>query len=84
MARERKRVMGQLAAFEISMIASMFGGEQIDPDTINPYGVRPRMSKANRELMERDKKEQFRASQRREQAHGKARTNVKHFPIMVK
>jgi len=37
MARERKRVDGELVAYEIAWIVQLITGEQIDPDAINPY-----------------------------------------------
>lgn len=38
MAEERKRVMGELAAWQVAVIAAMFGA-QLDAAEINPYRV---------------------------------------------
>lgn len=38
MAAEKKRIAGELAAFQIAWIARMLTGEKVDPRDINPYG----------------------------------------------
>lgn len=84
MAREKRRILGQLAAYQIAMIASMFGGGEVSPDEINPYREKPVMSKALKALAERDNREAFHAAQQRQAKHGAKRQNVKHYPIIVK
>lgn len=84
MAIEKKRVLGQLAAYEVAMVARMLGSGQVDPDSINPFAVKPRMSAANRRLLERDQKETVRAAHRRHERKGRVRKNVRHYPIGVK
>lgn len=37
MARERKRVMGEIAGFEMAWLALKLTGEKIDPIELNPY-----------------------------------------------
>lgn len=37
MAKERKRVAGELAAWQVIRIAMMFGGQPVEPSRINPY-----------------------------------------------
>lgn len=37
MAKERKRVAGELAAWQVVRIAMLFGGNPIEPSRINPY-----------------------------------------------
>lgn len=38
MAQEKKRVLGEIASFQIAWIARMLTGEKVDPRDINPYG----------------------------------------------
>jgi hypothetical protein len=40
MYREKRRVSGELVAYQIAWIARMLGGGNIDPQDINPYGER--------------------------------------------
>lgn len=37
MARERKRVSGELAGCEMAWLALNFTGEKLDPNDLNPY-----------------------------------------------
>jgi hypothetical protein len=50
MHAEKKRVIGEIATWQMCLIAQMFGSKPIDPSTINPYAVAPEKSAAMRKL----------------------------------
>lgn len=58
MAAERKRVMGELAAWQVCAIAAVVGGDPPDPQAINPYrtgppAVEPEKSESRQEVENR-------------------------------
>jgi hypothetical protein len=49
MANERKRIAGELSAWQVSEIVARVTGEQLDPGTINPYRKREVVEVASKE-----------------------------------
>ena len=41
MARERKRVWGELAGVQMAHLSRIMTGAKIDPNDLNPYALRP-------------------------------------------
>lgn len=64
MALEKKRVLGELAAYQVAWVAKLTTGETIDPHTINPYRERRSEPAEIRKLKEEDIKAEFRAGLR--------------------
>lgn len=54
MAEERRRFLGELTAWQVSMIAGMFGAK-LDPTEINPYRVWTAAELAKRAAFERQR-----------------------------
>ncbi len=64
MAKEKKRILGELAAYEVSWVAKMLTGENLDPRRINPYRETVLISAATEALKKADDKAGFRAGLR--------------------
>ena len=54
MAEERKRFLGELTAWQVAMVAGMFGAK-LEPTEINPYRVWTAVELATRAAFEKQK-----------------------------
>lgn len=64
MAKERRHLAGEVAAFQVASVARMLVGERVDFRLLNPYRDVPPLSPEARRLAAADAKAEFRAGLR--------------------